>query len=297
MRLTLVHNPGAGEGSTSRDDLLRVLRSPGHEVSLVPHEEAGRPQALHDPGDTVVVAGGDGTVADVARQVAGTDVPMAILPTGTANNIARTFGVRRGHPALMRAIGTGDTPAGTLVPWTLGRATASWGSTVFAEAAGIGLVAHFLREVRDVSDAHPHTDPTLAEARYDEIRRARRFLQRVAERMRPSRLSLRVDGDDMSGEYLMAEVMNVRFAGPAIELVPPDEHRQPGLVLVTLRPEHRSEFVGFLNTLIRGGDGTCPADVRPARRIRMSWPSNWGRIDDEEWPLALMPARGSEEWE
>ena len=42
--------------------------------------------------DLIVAVGGDGTVASVAREVAGHDVPLAVLPVGTANNIAFSLG-------------------------------------------------------------------------------------------------------------------------------------------------------------------------------------------------------------
>jgi diacylglycerol kinase family enzyme len=45
--------------------------------------------------DVVAVVGGDGTVGEVAEALLHTDVPIAILPTGTANVVAREYGVGR----------------------------------------------------------------------------------------------------------------------------------------------------------------------------------------------------------
>ncbi len=47
---------------------------------------AGR--AIAKGADLIVAAGGDGTINEVAQGVAGTDVPLAILPAGTANVLA-----------------------------------------------------------------------------------------------------------------------------------------------------------------------------------------------------------------
>lgn len=46
-----------------------------------------------DPPDRVWVCGGDGTVAAVGAALMHTDIPIAILPGGTANAIARAVGV------------------------------------------------------------------------------------------------------------------------------------------------------------------------------------------------------------
>ncbi|MFV0451912.1 MAG: diacylglycerol kinase family protein [Propioniciclava sp.] len=43
--------------------------------------------------DLVVTAGGDGTVRTVLGSMAGTDIPIAVLPLGTANLLARNLGI------------------------------------------------------------------------------------------------------------------------------------------------------------------------------------------------------------
>lgn len=43
--------------------------------------------------DLVICVGGDGTVLQVATSLAETDVPMAIIPTGTGNLLARNLGI------------------------------------------------------------------------------------------------------------------------------------------------------------------------------------------------------------
>ncbi len=50
-------------------------------------------QAVEDAVDLVVVAGGDGTVRVVCAELAGTGIPVAVLPAGTGNLLARNLGI------------------------------------------------------------------------------------------------------------------------------------------------------------------------------------------------------------
>lgn len=50
-------------------------------------------QAIDETVDLVVVAGGDGTVRVVCAELARTDIPIAVLPAGTGNLLARNLGI------------------------------------------------------------------------------------------------------------------------------------------------------------------------------------------------------------
>src|SRR5688572_33374639 len=80
MRVTLVHNPGAGDESHSAKRILKRLTDAGHDATLGLTGKRGISKALEDPGDLVVAAGGDGTIKKVALALAGRGIPLAILP-------------------------------------------------------------------------------------------------------------------------------------------------------------------------------------------------------------------------
>jgi len=92
----------------------------------------------------VVAAGGDGTVRACADALAGTQVPLAIVPLGTANLAARALGVPHGaRGALAAAFGTHERRidlAAAMLDDAAGPADAV-GTLTFAAMAGIGLDA------------------------------------------------------------------------------------------------------------------------------------------------------------
>ena len=68
-----------------------LIETAGHEVVRVFDREAAMAELIDERTELVVAAGGDGTVSAAARLLSGRPVPLAILPLGTANNIARTL--------------------------------------------------------------------------------------------------------------------------------------------------------------------------------------------------------------
>ena len=96
-RALLILNPRSRrgqEGSTEARDCLAALGLeviPGH---LDPAAEPGELiRQYRDQVDRVVVAGGDGTLNAAVQSLVGAGLPMAILPLGTANNLARTLAI------------------------------------------------------------------------------------------------------------------------------------------------------------------------------------------------------------
>ncbi len=92
MRVLLIHNPKAGDRKHSKKQLIAILTRSGHQALYQSIKERGWKKVFKKPVDLVVAAGGDGTVQKTAWQIMGSGVPLAILPLGTANNLARTLG-------------------------------------------------------------------------------------------------------------------------------------------------------------------------------------------------------------
>ena len=95
-RAVLISSPHAGN-AISADRLRELLARLGIVVArslLVSDLDRAQPQGAEwraQGFDLAIAAGGDGTIGSVATQLAGSDLPLAILPLGTANDVARSF--------------------------------------------------------------------------------------------------------------------------------------------------------------------------------------------------------------
>lgn len=93
----LIVNGKARQGQRALDDVKAACDDAGMSLRQV---DCGRREELADiirahaaEVDMVIVGGGDGTLNAAAPGLADTGLPLAILPLGTANDLARTLGI------------------------------------------------------------------------------------------------------------------------------------------------------------------------------------------------------------
>lgn len=183
----------------------------------------------------VVVAGGDGTVFEVAESLIGQDLPLTILPIGTANNLAHSLGMDAELKDLVAGWeGAANRPLdAAIIQHHKGRG-------VFFESAGFGLFT----EAMCLAMSHAKTGERFsAEERFE---RDFRFLRRLAHTFPAHPCMVEVDGDRHEEPVLLCEVMNTRQIGSRLVLAP---EANPGdglldLIMVTERDrELLSEFL------------------------------------------------------
>src|SRR5690348_9879492 len=94
-RVTLIYNESAGGAGQSRSELTGLMSRVGFSVTCFSKKTRDIDKALKEPADIVAVAGGDGTIAKVAARMRPNGCPIAVVPLGTANNIAKSLGIGR----------------------------------------------------------------------------------------------------------------------------------------------------------------------------------------------------------
>ncbi len=96
--MLIIVNPYATTVSDRLKSLVVYALQGRYEVEAVSTEaqdhatEIGR-EAVNGGYDVVVAFGGDGTLNEVANGLAGTDIPVSVLPGGSTNVVARTLGI------------------------------------------------------------------------------------------------------------------------------------------------------------------------------------------------------------
>jgi diacylglycerol kinase (ATP) len=278
MHLTLVHNPSAGEEWPAKGDLLNWCKEAGHQAFYQSSKEKACRDTLKDPGDLVLVAGGDGTVRKVALRLAGRNIPMALVPMGTANNIARTLGIH-GHP---RDLIHGLTNAARK-PFDLGVASGDWGEKRFVESIGFGLFAQLIC-VDTLKKEHGSSEE---DDRHSRMQNGLHLLQEILHNYPARHFEIELDGETLSGPHLLVEILNIRSIGPNL-LLAPEANPGDGLLDIALLPEtRRKELALALSNHRRDGEVLLKNMVaRQARELRIRWEQTELHLDDSSCPEA-----------
>ncbi|HSK38134.1 MAG TPA: diacylglycerol kinase family protein [Arenibaculum sp.] len=254
MRLTVIHNPTAGSGKPSADGLTETLKAHGHDLRYRSSRDPDFPAVLVEPADLVVVAGGDGTVSKVVAQLPDRNTPVAILPLGTANNIAMSLGIE----GTLDDIVAGWRIAG-IRRLDVGAAFGPWGRRSFVEAVGIGALARATARM-EAAD--------IEAGGAGKLHLGRSMFREALAEAEPEDLGVVVDGRALPGDLLLVEVMNIGYVGPNLLLAPSADPGDGYLDVVHVRANRRAEMLEWLDSV----EGRMPPlVVLRGRRVSIAW--------------------------
>ncbi|MDZ8052131.1 MAG: lipid kinase [Aulosira sp. ZfuVER01] len=111
-RALLLINRHARQGQKSLTEAIECLKTSGFDLI---EESTEHPDRLsetilryRDRVDLVIVGGGDGTLNAAVDALVDTQLPLGILPLGTANDLARTLGIPNSLTEACNIIATGE---------------------------------------------------------------------------------------------------------------------------------------------------------------------------------------------
>ena len=278
MRITLIHNPEAGDAEHGKKELMAALAKAGHEVTYQSTEKSGYENGLKTPTDLVLAAGGDGTVVKVACQLIDTGIPLSVLPLGTANNLARSLGFIHSPEEIIARLQGGKKRT-----FDIGVARGPWGRRYFFEAMGGGVFADYVRAAKGEGKK------TKEISKEREMDRHVSLLRRMLHHYPAQQWKIDIDGEDISGRYILWEAMNIRSVGPVLYLASQAATRDGRLDFVCAREADRSLLIDHLGARLAEKKHKFPLPIRRFRRLRIVWRGATLRLDDEPWSKQQKP--------
>ena len=282
MHVALYHNPNAGLQSLTLEEVAHLLREAHHDVESFIKGDHPADHAIDAHPDVIVAAGGDGTIASMAKALFRheSSIPLYVLPLGTANNIAWSLELADDVPRIIHGLSNAREATLDIGLIEVGKRKAR-----FVEAAGsgfFGAAMHNDRATRARARRGPPRRLTTKLLTVDE--RVREGARNVARRVRRApALSYEVhaDGEDLSGEYIAIAAMNIRTIGPRMILAP-DASSEDGLLdLVLVRPDEREALAELIES--REAVHAPVVECRRVKDVELSWPGH-GHLDDDPWP-------------
>ncbi|HYX48351.1 MAG TPA: diacylglycerol kinase family protein [Ktedonobacteraceae bacterium] len=215
MRTVLIFNPTSGISTVTdkrmspeetEKTILQGLQTYGiePEVYYTTPEDTGQglaSRAAAERAELVIAVGGDGTIHAVANGLVGTQSTLAIIPTGTMNNLAHSLNIPDTIPAACVAIAKGET---RLID--VGKIN----EHMFLEVAGIGLEASLFPAAEEIKK--PGLLTTLQGVVYGLI---------TLLKFKPTRIRITFDERQRHPyEALQVTICNAPFYGMHLEVVP-----------------------------------------------------------------------------
>jgi diacylglycerol kinase (ATP) len=275
MHITLVHKPDAGSGKHSKKALKKLLKEAGHKVAYFSTTDDDWQGALVEARDLVLIAGGDGTVGSVTRRLLGREVPFAMLPLGTANNIATKLGWTGSLEDVVARLEHAERR-----PFDLGVASGPWGTRRFLEGIGVGPFTRAMAFLEAEWDDLVH-EPKKPKK---ELARDARLLRAFLHESAAQRYGLMLNGDPVEGPLLLLEVTNTGLIGPNLRIAPDADTGDGFFDVVLLSEADRPAFASYLDRYLAGDETPPRLDWRKAQQVRLTLAATRVHLDDELWP-------------
>jgi diacylglycerol kinase family enzyme len=204
----VIFNPDAGNSEESPVQLSRILlelqkggiQSEVHMVTPETQLHGVVRSAIRRGRKLVVVCGGDGTIDSTVSALAGTDAALAVIPTGTRNNLALSLGIPLDVKEAVEVI-----RRGAMLSLDVGMARCGSMSHPFLEFSSVGLASALFPASDDLQKGNLLRLPEWLDT----------FI-----RFPLMHMDVEADGEHIEASGHMAAILNLPYAGPNFVLSP-----------------------------------------------------------------------------
>lgn len=249
QRLLVIANPNAGQDSNSHSIIADLLREVPMQTDIYLTTGAGdarrKAQEATQAGYDVVAAhGGDGTVMEVADGLRGSQVPLAIIPGGTANVMSVELGIPWDTTQAVELITKGNFGLRTV---DMGRVN----EQCFLLRIGVGWEAEI------TVGADPDVKARLGSVAY--IQSAFNAMREI----QPVRYRMTLDGQAIEAEGINLSICNSGNLGmPALALAPNIRVNDGLLDVVIIQNSDLGSFISLAGSIVNNAlPFTQPTEV------------------------------------
>ena len=206
MKILFIINPTAGKGRGKevgeRIQLFMRDRDVNYKIAFTGKPREAETIAKHsvmEGYDRIVAVGGDGTIYEVANGIAGCDVVMGIIPSGTGNDLARTLGIPLNIEEALAVIIDGAEKAIDL-GCVNGRR--------FLNVTSIGLDAEIVREAENLKKYFSGTSAYVA------------GVLKALLHFKRKKVTLILDGKEQEKNVMLVAIANGKYYGGGMKIAP-----------------------------------------------------------------------------
>lgn len=274
----IIHNLNAGNAEHKKDDLIDEVKKVAEEVHYLSTANPVWNKFTENDPDVLFVGGGDGTVHKVAQILLNNNLrqrtPICLLPLGTANNIAKTLDLPLGMEMASEAK-FGDT-----IQFDIGRLKGLGNEDFFLEAAGFGIFPKLVSEMEK-------QDEEIGTAS-EELDKSMQTLVKVISDYKAESAEIMADDKEITGKFLLVELMNIKFIGPNFELAPEADISDGYFDLVLVREDSRNLLLEYVRALVERKNPphklSSFVEKHKVKKLKMSWTGKDVHVDDEPLP-------------
>jgi diacylglycerol kinase family enzyme len=271
-KIELLHNPTAGAEEHEAAHLKELLNAAGYKVYYGSSKKKVLKKIAVD-SRYIVVAGGDGTVRKAVMAMLDKKIkykrPIAILPLGTANNIASSLKIEENLRLNVDA-----WRKEKLQKLDVGLVKAKKDEEYFIESFGFGLFPALVKWMDEQTK-------TAAEDPEDEVRQAHNALLHLSKHYQAFEATLVNDGKEISGNFLMLELLNISRIGPKLEIA---KNANPGdgkLELILVKESQRPQLIKYFEDIVSGKRPIFPIKPIQVSILKLSLSCKDLHVDDE----------------
>lgn len=270
--IRLVHNPTAGDGEYSKKNIIDLIESHGYRCAY----DSSKKKILKSIAPEtafIAIAGGDGTIRRTIMCLLNKKLkykrPIALLPFGTANNIALSLNIPENNAKNIRSWADYN-----LKKFDVGQVTGLKNPSYFIESFGFGIFPRLMKELNKMNTDHIKTPK-------QEFNLALTKLLALNKKYKAVSFRIEIDDKVIEDKAIMIEVMNISCLGPNLRLSKDADSEDGYFDVIIVTEKDRKKMETYLREKLKSKEPIFPIQPILTKKLNIQWSGKDVHGDDE----------------